>query len=145
MMLKKIGIAKPIEKDKVFIDGLLELMIKYKADYTNTFAALTLNKSTKDKLFSSIKFKNWHKQWKERVNFSDKNIKIRQLMKNHNPLVIPRNHLVESALQKSLVGDFNQLNEILDLLSNPYELEKNYSFQTTPKGFDEEYQTYCGT
>ncbi len=145
MMFKKIGIAKPIEKDKVFIDTLLELMNKYKADYTNTFAALTLNKSTEDKLFSSIKFKNWHEQWKERINFSDKNIKIRQLMKNQNPLVIPRNHLVESALQKSLVGDFNQLNEILDLLSNPYELETNYSFQTTPKRFDENYKTYCGT
>jgi len=145
MMFKKIGIAKPIEKDKVFIDTLLELMNKYKADYTNTFAALTLNKSTEDKLFSSIKFKNWHEQWKERINFSDKNIKIRQLMKNQNPLVIPRNHLVESALQKSLVGDFNQLNEILDLLSNPYKFSANYSFQTTPKRFDENYKTYCGT
>ena len=145
MMFKKIGISAPVEKDKVLVDTLLELMTQYKADYTNTFAALTLNKSCEDKLFSSMKFKNWHKKWKERIDFSDKNFKGRQLMKNQNPLVIPRNHLVESALHKSSVGNFDQFNEMLDLVSRPYELKSNFSFQNVPIGFDENYKTFCGT
>ena len=66
-------------------------------------------------------------------------------MKNQNPLVIPRNHLVESALQKSAVGDFDKLNEMLDLVSRPYELKSNFSFQNVPTGFDENYKTFCGT
>ena len=66
-------------------------------------------------------------------------------MKKQNPLIIPRNHLVELALEESINGNFNQLNNLLDLISNPYNYTSNYNFQTVPEGFDDSYKTFCGT
>ena len=66
-------------------------------------------------------------------------------MHRQNPSVIPRNHLVELALEQSINGNFNYLNDLLDLVSNPYNYKSNYSFQDTPKGFDDSYKTFCGT
>ena len=145
MMYKKLGILKPIEKDKILVDSLLELMNNYKADYTNTFAALTLDDVSNDALFASNKFKKWQKKWKDRINSLNNNAKSFKLMKEQNPLIIPRNHLVELALENSINGNFNQLNDLLDLVSNPYNYTSDYSFQNIPEGFDDLYKTFCGT
>jgi len=145
MMYKKLGILKPIEKDKILVDSLLELMNNYKADYTNTFAALTLDDVSNDVLFTSNKFKKWQKKWKDRINSLNNNAKSFKLMKEQNPLIIPRNHLVELALENSINGNFNQLNDLLNLVSNPYNYTSNYSFQNIPEGFDDSYKTFCGT
>jgi len=145
MMYKKLGILKPIEKDKILVDSLLELMNNYKADYTNTFAALTLDDVSNDALFTSNKFKKWQKKWKDRINSLNNNAESFKLMKEQNPLIIPRNHLVELALENSINGNFNQLNDLLDLVSNPYNYTSDYSFQNIPEGFDDLYKTFCGT
>ena len=145
MMYKKLGILKPNEKDKILVDSLLKLMNDYKADYTNTFAALTLKDISDDHLFKSNKFKKWRKQWEDRINYSNNSIESFKLMQKQNPLVIPRNHLVELALEQSINGEFNKLNNLLDLVSNPYNYTSNHSFQTVPEGFDDSYKTFCGT
>ena len=117
MMYKKLGILKPIQEDKVLVDMLLELMDNHQADYTNTFAALTLNKVSDDNLFSSSKFNEWRKQWENRTNHTDNRINALKLMQTQNPLVISRNHLVESALENAIKGNKSQFNELLNLIS----------------------------
>ena len=145
MMYKKLGILDPIEKDKNLVDSLLELMKDYKADYTNTFAALTLNDVSDDSLFTSNKFKKWRTKWESRIHSLDNNTKNFKLMHKQNPLVIPRNHLVELALEKSINGNYNHFDDLLKLVSNPYNYKSNYSFQNIPEGFDDSYKTFCGT
>ena len=146
MMYKKIGIIKPIEEDKVLVDTLLQLMDNHQADYTNTFAALTLNKVCDDSLCTSSKFNEWRKQWKIRTNRTDNQIKALKLMQTQNPLVIPRNHLVESALENVIHEKKSQFNELLNLISKPYNYKVNHeNFQTIPTGFDECYKTFCRT
>ena len=146
MMYKKLGILKPIQKDKVLVDTLLQLMDNHQADYTNTFAALTLNKVSDDSLFTSSKFNEWRKQWENRTNHTDNRIKALKLMQAQNPLVIPRNHLVESALENAIQGNKSQFNELLNLISKPYDYKSNHdNFQTMPAGFDDCYKTFCGT
>ena len=143
MMFSKIGITNPEKSDEKFVNDLLELMELHEADYTNTFLSLTLNKSNKDLLFQSPDFKNWLKKWKERVK-NDKNCHI--IMKKNNPIYIPRNHLVESALNNAIKGNKEEFDKILHQMSNTYEYDVNLDkFQTTPDGFDETYKTFCGT
>jgi len=145
MMYKKLGILEPIKNDKKLVDSLLELMISCKADYTNTFAALTLNNKSDDSLFESAKFKNWMEEWHHRIDYSKNSSSCISLMKTQNPLVIPRNHLIELALEQSENANFTGLDNLLKLISVPYNYASNFKFQTTPKGFDESYQTFCGT
>ena len=143
MMCKKLGIINPIEKDKLLIKNLLTLMETFKADYTNTFASLTLNKPYKDSLSVSSEFKNWKKEWKERIENENSSYKI---MKMNNPIYIPRNHLVESALKKVTNGNKEEFDKLLTLMSKTYDYDgKHHGFQTIPKGFDESYKTFCGT
>ena len=143
MMCKKIGIENPIEEDKLLVKKLLSLMELYKADYTNTFAALTLHKNPKNSLFISNDFQDWKKEWYKRIN-NEKNSNV--LMQNNNPIYIPRNHLVELALKNAINRDKKEFDKLLNLMSQTY----NYSLehdklQTVPEGFDESYKTYCGT
>ena len=146
MMFEKLGITKPLKEDKVLVDTLLQLMEENKADYTNTFAALTLNKVSDDSLFTSSQFNDWRKQWENRTNHTDKQIETLKLMQSQNPLVIPRNHLVESALEDAIQGNKSQFNELLKLISKPYDYKPPHkNFQTIPSGFDDCYKTFCGT
>ena len=144
-MYKKIGILNPKQDDRLLVDSLLEQMQTYKSDYTNTFAALTLNRSHDEAIFKSIKFKDWKVKWDKRISLSGNRDKSLKLMQSQNPLVIPRNHIVEYAIDQSKDGDFCEINSLLDLTSKPYEYNTEYEFQNVPEGFDESYKTFCGT
>lgn len=65
----------------------------------------------------------------------------------HNPVVIPRNHRVEEALEAaSERGDYQPLQRLLAALSNPYEMTPEKSGYTEPPEPSERvYQTFCGT
>ena len=143
MMFDKLGIINPIEEDKLLIKELLDLMENYQADYTNTFASLTLNKSYKSSLFLSNEFKKWKQKWIKRIKNDEDSYKV---MKINNPIYIPRNHLVESALEKAVIGNKQEFNKLIYLMSKTYDYNaKNDGFQIVPDGFDESYQTFCGT
>ena len=145
MMCKKLGIRKPIDKDRNLVDSLLKLMNNERADYTNTFAALTLNTVSNDSLFASNKFKQWEKQWKSRIYSSNNSGDSFKLMQTQNPLVIPRNHLVELALENSKNGNYDEYDNLIRLVSSPYSYQSKYEFQTIPEGYDDSYKTFCGT
>ena len=143
MMFNKLGIINPLEEDKSLITNLIELMHSYKADYTNTFASLTMDSYYKNSLFSSKEFKNWKQQWNNRIGNDENSYK---LMKMNNPIYIPRNHLVESALKNAVNGDKKEFDKLLDIMSNTYNYDKGHDgLQTIPDGFDESYKTFCGT
>ena len=143
MMFDKLGINNPKEEDKVLIDDLLELMELKKADYTNTFAALTMSTYPKNSLFKSHEFKSWENKWKNRVKYDENSYNI---MKDSNPIYIPRNHLVESALESAVRGNKEEFNKLLEVMSNTYNYDvKHEKLQSVPKDFDKYYKTYCGT
>lgn len=146
-MCSKIGIFEPKSDDESLLDELLNLMEKYKEDYTNTFLALTFENFPNKGMFASDEFSIWNKKWKNRINSQDKSKKeIFDLMKNSNPAVIPRNYKVEEALSAAEKGDFSVMNNLLNALSNPYEhsdFQKEYS--KPPSNPQLDYKTYCGT
>ena len=117
MMFKKLGIKNSTEQDKELVIDLLKLMQTYKSDYTNIFASLTLDKPYKDALTCSSDFKNWQKNWIERIKVEKNSYEIMRL---NNPLYIPRNDLVESALNKATEGNMNEFENLLGIMSNTY-------------------------
>ena len=146
MMRNKLGISGLDNKDKPLILDLLTWMHEKKADYTNTFCHLMNLDPKKEKIFEDSKFIDWKKRWKERLLKNDNNqIKSKELMKNNNPLVIPRNHKIEEALEAAELNDMEPINKILEILKNPYDKQSEIIDYQYPSKSSEKYQTFCGT
>ncbi len=147
-MRAKLGIANEEAEDGSLIEGLLTLMKKHKADFTNTFRALSLGKVEELVFYDTAEFTQWYGLWQERVERQDITKEAsRELMKKSNPAVIPRNHRVEEALDAAVeAGDYSVMDKLLKALSNPYEeAPEKIEFCKLPDNPDRPYQTYCGT
>ena len=145
MMRSKIGLADEDEKDKFLILDLLTWMHKNKVDYTNTFCHLMNFQTQNDIVYENNEFSDWKKRWQERLSQNSSSEKYINLMRSVNPLVIPRNHIVEDALKKANQGNFEPINNFLKILSSPYTNQKHISEYQIPSQSDENYQTFCGT
>ena len=147
IMKKKLGIFNSEDNYRSIIEELLDIMQKYNADYTNTFIALTTNKIGTDEMFNSKEFNKWYKLWQDRLKRQENsNDEVYDLMRKSNPAVIPRNHRVEESLEAAEKGDFSIIQNLLDVLKNPYEYSnKQEKYSTLPKYKNSCYKTFCGT
>lgn len=147
-MRGKLGIFNEEKEDEKLINGLLDIMEKYKADYTNTFRSLTLNELENLEIFKSEEFKEWNDLWKSRLSRQkESKEESKELMKNSNPAVIPRNHRVEEALEAATKrGDYSIMKNLVEVISNPYSYsEKQVEYTDISKVCNSGYKTYCGT
>jgi uncharacterized protein YdiU (UPF0061 family) len=146
MMRDKLGLFGLDDKDKFLILDLLTWMHEKKADYTNTFCHLMNLAPKKDELFNDNNFNNWKKRWEERLSKNNVSLKkCLELMKNNNPLIIPRNHKVEEALEAAEKNNLEPLNKLVEILKNPYIQKDDTLDYQIPSNSDEKYQTFCGT
>ena len=145
MMRSKIGLADEDEKDKFLILDLLTWMHQNKVDYTNTFCHLMNFQTQNDIVYENNEFSDWKKRWQERLSQNSSSKKYINLMRSVNPIVIPRNHIVEDALKKANQGNFEPINNFLKILSSPYTDQKHITEYQIPSQSDENYQTFCGT
>nr|WP_257350807.1 YdiU family protein [Pseudalkalibacillus decolorationis] len=147
-MREKLGIFNEEKQDESLIEYLLSMMKKYRADYTNTFRALTFDKLEDTVFFGTEEFEQWYKLWQERLDRQEESRdSSQQLMRNSNPAVIPRNHRVEEALEAAeKQGDYSVMEQLLDVLSNPYAHSPDQAdYSKPPEPSTQPYQTYCGT
>jgi serine/tyrosine/threonine adenylyltransferase len=146
MMRNKLGLFGLDNKDKFLILDLLTWMHEKKADYTNTFCHLMNLTPKKNELYNNKDFINWKKRWEER-SLKNKNTleKSLKLMRDNNPLVIPRNHKIEEALKAAEKNNLKPINKILKILEYPYKKQKEVSDFQSPSISIEKYQTFCGT
>ena len=146
MMRDKLGIIGNQKEDEVLILDLLQWMHINKADYTNTFCNLTYENMINDKIFHKDDFLKWKERWKIRLSVNNNDKTSEKTMKKSNPVVIPRNHLVEDALKTAETGDLEKTNRLLKVLSEPYKIQSSIQdLQTSPKPSKIPYKTFCGT
>jgi uncharacterized protein YdiU (UPF0061 family) len=63
-----------------------------------------------------------------------------------NPVYVPRNHLVEEALDTATAGDLQPLQRLLEVLARPYEERPGLERYAVPAPDDfGPYRTFCGT
>lgn len=147
-MRKKLGLFHEHEMDRHLIEALLRTMVKYEADYTNTFCDLTLNQSTQSKLADSDEYQQWYSLWQERRKQQEESLEeSRILMESVNPAVVPRNHRVEEALERAVnFQDYAALDALVSVLRQPYDYHNINDYYTTPPGKEAcGYRTFCGT
>ena len=147
-MLNKLGIEIKKPEDHALIDELLQLMQTHQLDYTNTFSALSLEIDFVNNPIQKPELKPWFEKWKSRISANNNGFQTaKSIMQENNPVFIPRNHFVEEALNKSVAGDFNLFNTLLNVLRKPYKYNENFHAYLLPPetAFEETYQTFCGT
>ena len=145
MMRDKLGLFGEDKSDKILINDLLGWMEKNKADYTNTFCHLMDIKTINNEIYNDKGYIDWSNKWKKRIlmNNSSKE-KSLKIMRNSNPIVIPRNHKVEEALKAADENNLDVMNKLLSILTKSYENNKNIEDFQSPSNI-KEYQTFCGT
>jgi uncharacterized protein YdiU (UPF0061 family) len=147
-MSEKLGLsitADAIELDKV-IKQWYELLQTQAVDWTLAHWYLGEYLRSKNeqffKLFSDLdSVKSWLSQ-REKVA-----AKSLDSLTNANPAIVPRNHLVEEALNAaSLENNFEPFNILLKHLTSPFELPTDDKFMhPATEAFNEKFVTYCGT
>jgi uncharacterized protein YdiU (UPF0061 family) len=147
-MRSKLGLFNEEEQDEALIEDLLGMMQKHRADYTNTFRALTVGALEETAIFGTQEFTQWNERWQERRSRQQQSKDdSSQLMRSSNPAVIPRNHRVEEALEAAVKnGDYGVMERLLKVLSKPYDYSnENGEYCNTPAPSGLPYRTYCGT
>jgi uncharacterized protein YdiU (UPF0061 family) len=107
-----------------------------------------MNESVQNnKIYSDENFIIWKKRWEERLKLNNNTPeKFLKLMRSVNPLIIPRNHKVEEALEAADNNDLTLLKKLIKVLETPYEKQQeNIDYQSPAPIGDEKYQTFCGT
>ena len=147
-MRAKLGLFNEETEDQPIVEALLELMQTYRADYTNTFRALTFDQLEDAAWFGTPEFAHWHGLWQARLaRQQEPKAASHQLMRNSNPAVIPRNHRVEEALEAAVTGgDYCVMERLLHVLASPYaHSPEQADYASLPAPSPRPYRTFCGT
>jgi len=146
-MQAKLGLFNQEPEDKILIEDLLNIMNKYRADYTNTFRILTTGMLEGATLLEVDEFLKWYDRWQARLSRQkETKEQVYQLMKNNNPAVIPRNHRVEEALNAAVTdGDYHVMERLLNVLKHPYAYTADQEEYAVVPQVLTCYRTFCGT
>ena len=152
VMCQKIGLEGSSVDNQTILKDLLKIMIPNKADYILSFRHLSLTLEDQDSLFlgqfkEKEKIKEWLEKWKFALKQNAPDIKkVIEIMDSINPIYIPRNHNVHKAIQASYQNDLEPMNELLEVLKNPFSENREYSHLAIPPKDDEKIlETFCGT
>ncbi len=152
---RKLGLFTEQEGDERLTQDLLDRMAANRADFTLTFRRLCdaiagpEGDARVRVLFADPRaYDLWAAEWRQRLEKEPISQQERATaMRMSNPAFIPRNHLVEAALDAAVERqDFCPFEELLDVVSRPYEDRPNLDQYTTPASPDQcVNQTFCGT
>ena len=146
-MNAKLGLEDTQSDDLEMAADLLQQMQALSLDFTITFTQLGLA-DPQSPFAVGGPLHDWHLRWQQRVG-TDKNAQAlsQQRMRKTNPVVIPRNHLVEAAINSALTGsDYTEFHALLDAVITPFdEHHLNSIYTRSPTDEQEVTQTFCGT
>jgi uncharacterized protein YdiU (UPF0061 family) len=152
---RKLGLVMEHEGDAALADDLLQRMAANRADFTLTFrrlcdaAAGPEGDADVRALFADPgAYDGWAAGWRQRLGRESADGQGRAAaMRRVNPIFIPRNHLVEAALEAASVKqDFQPFEDLLDVVSRPYEERPGLERYAMPARPEEcVLQTFCGT
>ena len=133
------------------IKDYLKILDSNSIDFTLSFRDLSKilkkTKSIEDSVFkNSGDFKKWTENWTIKIISEKTNLKdITKKMDLTNPCFIPRNHIIEDALENAVNGDVTLINEILQLYKNPFDENGDFEIFKKPSKTNAPYVTFCGT
>jgi uncharacterized protein YdiU (UPF0061 family) len=156
---RKLGLFTERDGDEALSQELLTRMAANRADFTLTFRRLCDavagpegDEGVRALFADPGAYETWASEWRlrlkeEPVSGSGQEVARAAAMRMASPAFIPRNHLVEAALDAAMRRqDFRPFEELLDVVSRPYEDRPGLERYATPARPEEcVLQTFCGT
>ncbi|CAA9243432.1 MAG: UPF0061 protein YdiU [uncultured Chthoniobacterales bacterium] len=152
---RKLGLVTEQEGDLALGRDLLDAMAANRADFTLTFRRLSDAASDPEAdsavrvLFAdATAYDSWAARWRERLAQEPSDSAARgAAMRAVNPAYIPRNHRVEAMIRAAVDrDDFGPFEELLAVLANPFDDQRNFShYAEPPQQHERVLQTFCGT
>ncbi len=144
-MQAKLGLTdRDAEAAVPLVDELLTLLTEHQVDYTSFFRSLGAAargdaESARSQVLDLAAIDSWLGRWQALRPDAD-------AMDRVNPVYIPRNHLVEEALDAATTGDLGPLTRLLAALSTPFDERPGFGryAEPAPDSFGT-YRTFCGT
>lgn len=151
----RVGSVEDDEADRALVNDLLRLMHEHRVDFTLGFRRLSsvLRGAAQDWLAlwgdQQAATDDWLARWQQRVDTQgEPALDVAARMDATNPLFIPRNHLVENALDAATEsGDLRAFERLLAIVTDPY-TESTEDARAAQPGTPEQtqgYRTFCGT
>lgn len=157
-MRAKLGIEADKPDDTELIDDLLRLLDQHGADLTISMRSLSALATGDESAFRAALGSDagadapagsvdaWIERYVARLAVEGRDpADVAAGMDQVNPIYIPRNHLVEEALDAATAGDMEPFDALLAVVTEPFEarpgLERYAQAPTSMVG----YQTFCGT
>ena len=152
---RKLGLYTERDEDLALAEDLLERMAANSADFTLTFrrlcdaaAGVEGDNGVRELFVVPRAYDEWAAQWRQRLAEESISPDARAAaMRKANPALIPRNHIVEEALNTAMwKQDFHPFEQLLDAVSRPYDDRPDLDRYATPARPEEcVRQTFCGT
>ena len=147
-MHAKLGLPRGLDESVAaeLVEDVTALLRESHPDYTSFFRSLSVAAASGDAepvrglVLDLPRFDAWLERWRSLDPDAETMARV-------NPVYIPRNHLVEEALDAATAGDLDPLMRLLSAVSTPYDerpgLER-YA-EPGPEDFATTYRTFCGT
>jgi serine/tyrosine/threonine adenylyltransferase len=152
---RKLGLFTQCDGDEALAQDLLDRMTANGADFTLTFRRLCDaavgpqgDQGVRNLFLDPAAYDSWATGWRQRLQQEPASGEARAAaMRMASPAFIPRNHLVQAVLDAAVAQrDFQPFEELLDVLSRPYEERPDLKRYATPARPEEcVTQTFCGT
>ncbi|HEV2644928.1 MAG TPA: YdiU family protein [Acidobacteriaceae bacterium] len=152
---RKMGLMTQSEGDGAMAEDLLRRMEANGADFTLTFrllcdaaAGVEGDAKVRELFADAAAYDGWATGWRQRLGREPGTGQERaEAMRRVNPIVIPRNHLVQGAIDAAYERqDFAPFEELLDAVTRPYEERGGMERFAVPARPEEcVAQTFCGT
>jgi len=155
MMRNKLGLERIEAGDAKLAQEFLEALQVGQADYILAWRYLAdaaeSNLAPLRRVIrgNTAKLDEWLLSWRARLSREKKTAtEIAADMRRVNPYLIPRNYLVEQALEAATFNnDLAPFNQLLEVLREPYTVREAAHFCAKPAASEETigYRTFCGT
>jgi serine/tyrosine/threonine adenylyltransferase len=145
-MARKLGLPDGLADDVVtpLVDDLVQLLQADHVDLTTFFRALTSaadgdHEQPRGMVLDIRRYDEWAERWLGLAPSA-------AVMAAVNPVYVPRNHLVEEALDAATRGDLGPVDDLLAAVTAPYDERAGLERYAGPAPDDfGTYTTFCGT
>lgn len=169
LFFNKLGLSHSPEAESLhqeLVESTLTLLHEHQIDFTRFFRSLSAIEPSADTVKnwgtwqSSIffplslgdekqvnDFKSWLTQWINLVPQSvDAPAVWRKSLDKTNPAVVPRNHLLQSAIEMAQNGDFTEVKNLFEACLNPYDESKQQAkYLEKPPAWAKQIELSCSS